>query len=148
MRISAKGRYGLAALIEIASHSHQEQPLPLVSVAESLGVSKLFLEQVATLLKRAGLITAVKGAKGGYLLSQEPSEITALDVLKAVETTLFETSQNETLEKAPAISDALSTRVFTPLDEAIESSLSQVTLKDLMDYVSEHGDDELFMFYI
>lgn len=148
MRISAKGRYAMAALIEIASKNNAVEPVSIISVSESLGVSKLFLEQVAASLKKGGFITAVKGAKGGYQLAKDPSDITALDVLKAVENTLFETVQNEPLGKAPIVSDALSSLVFTPLDKTIENCLSGVTLHSLLDYVMEHSDNQSFMLYI
>jgi Rrf2 family transcriptional regulator, cysteine metabolism repressor len=148
MRISAKGRYALAALMQIANKNDVAEPVSVISISEALGVSKLFLEQVVTALKKGGLITAVKGAKGGYQLSRYPSEITAMDVLKSVENALFETSQNEMLEQAPIVSNALSTLIFTPLDKSIENCLSGVTLRDLLDYVLEHGDNQSFMLYI
>jgi Rrf2 family protein len=148
MRISAKGRYALAALTQIASKSRSVEPVPIISVSESLGVSKLFLEQIAVELKKGGLITAVKGAKGGYQLARDPSEITVLEALKPVENTLFETAQSEPLEQAPVISDALCALVFTPLDQAIENCLSAITLRDLLDYTLKDGDSQSFMPYM
>lgn len=148
MRISAKGRYAMAALIQIANKISATEPVPIISVSESLGVSKLFLEQVAVDLKKGGFITAVKGAKGGYQLAKDPSDITALDVLRSVENKLFETAQNEPLEQAPIVSNALSSLVFTPLDKAIETCLSGITLRNLLDCVMEHGNNQSFMLYI
>lgn len=148
MRISAKGHYALAALIQIANKKDAAEPVPVISISEVLGVSKIFLEQVATSLKKSGLITAVKGAKGGYLLARDPSDITALDVLKSVENTLFETAQKDLLEQTPVVSDALSSLVFTPLDTVIENCLAAVTLQDLVDYTLDQGDSQSFMLYI
>ncbi len=148
MRISAKGHYALAALIQIANKKDTAEPVPVISISETLGVSKIFLEQVATSLKKSGLITAVKGAKGGYLLAKDPSDITALDMLKSVENALFETPQKDLLEQTPVISDALSSLIFTPLDTAIENCLSGVTLQDLVDYTLDQGDSQSFMLYI
>ena len=148
MRISAKGRYALAALMQIANRKDTAEPVPIISISEALGVSKLFLEQVAANLKKGGLIIAVKGAKGGYLLSRAPSEINALDMLRSAENALFETEQNDPLEQAPVVSDALSTLVFAPLDKAIENCLSRVTLQDLLDYTLENVDSHSYMLYI
>jgi len=148
MRISAKGHYAMAALMQIASKSGTAEPVPIISISEALGVSKLFLEQIAADLKKGGLITAVKGKKGGYQLARNPSDITALDVLKTVENTLFETAQNEPFEQAPVISGALSALVFTPLDKAIENCLSGITLRNLLDYTLEHSDNQSFMLYM
>ena len=148
MRISAKGRYALAALIQIANKSSATEPIPIISISEAMGVSKLFLEQIAAELKKGGLITAVKGAKGGYQLARGPSEITAMDVLKSVENTLFETARNEPLEQAPVVFAALSELVFAPLDKAVEKCLSGITLNDLLDYTMEHDGSQSFMLYI
>ncbi len=148
MRISAKGRYALAALIQIANKNNTAEPLPIISISETLGVSKIFLEQVATALKKNGLITAVKGAKGGYQLARNPADITALDVLKSVENGLFETTQTDSLEQSPVIAGALSDLVFTPLDKAVEDCLSGITLQALVEYTLSHGDSQSFMLYI
>lgn len=148
MRISAKGRYALAALIQIANKSNSAEPIPIISISESLGISKIFLEQIASSLKKGGLITAVKGAKGGYQLTRDPSEITALDILKTVENTLLEASQQGPLEQAPIVSEALSALVFMPLDKAIENCLSSITLCNLRDYVVEHQEHQSFMLYM
>ncbi len=149
MRISAKGRYSLAALIQIANRNTAEPvPVPVISISEALGISKVFLEQVATALKKGGLITAVKGPKGGYQLARASSEITALDVLKSAENALFETAQNDPLEQTPIIAGALAELVLTPLDKAVEHCLSNITLQELVDYTQSHGHSQSFMLYI
>ena len=86
MRISAKGRYALAAAISMAQQHGTGEYITVISISEKLGISKIYLEQVFSLLKRAGLVTSVKGAQGGYQLSRMPGQITALDLLMAVET--------------------------------------------------------------
>ncbi len=68
MRISAKGRYGLAAMITIALESQDNECIPVILIAEKLGLSKIYLEQVFALLKRGQLVDSVKGAQGGYRL--------------------------------------------------------------------------------
>ena len=81
MRISAKGRYALASVIHMAQQHHSGESVTLISISERLGISKIYLEQVFSLLKRGELVTSVKGALGGYLLSASPEQINVLDVL-------------------------------------------------------------------
>ena len=83
MRISAKGRYALAAVISMAQQYHSGEFITLISISEKLGISKIYLEQVFSLLKRGELVTSVKGAQGGYQLARIPRQISALDVLTA-----------------------------------------------------------------
>jgi Rrf2 family protein len=148
MRISAKGRYALVALIEIARQSRTGELAPVISISERFGISKLFLEQAAALLKKSGIISSVKGARGGYQLAKEASAITVLDILQAIENTLFEKSDETVSETSPATEAALREKVFKPLDSAIESALSLVTVQTLLDYADEQTTEQSFMLYI
>jgi len=60
----------------------------LKEVAEAQRISQHYLEQIASALRRAGFIKSVRGAKGGYRLARPPEEITALEVVEALEGSL------------------------------------------------------------
>jgi Rrf2 family protein len=145
MRISAKGRYSLAALIEIARQTRVGELSSVYSISEHLGISKLFLEQAAAQLKKGEIIKSTKGARGGYYLARDAKSITILDVLKTVETTLFEKSDPTVEERAPTTEAALREKVFTSLDNAIEGCLSSVTLEELLDCADQQNDIQAFM---
>ena len=85
MKISAKGRYGLAAMTYLARNYASGSPVTIVSISEKLGISKIYLEQVFSLLKRARLVNSIKGSQGGYQLSRAPREITPYDILSSIE---------------------------------------------------------------
>jgi rrf2 family protein (putative transcriptional regulator) len=147
MRISAKGRYALASVVHMAQQRNGES-ITLVSISERLGISKIYLEQVFSLLKRGELVTSVKGAQGGYLLSAAPGQISVLDVLTAVETGLFDKTEDTVAEKAPEIEFAMRERAFQALDDAVSASLSQVTLEDLVLASEKHKGEDAAMYYI
>lgn len=84
LKISTRGRYGLRAMTELAMHS-EEKPLPLKEIAKRQGISDSYLEQVFATLRKAGLVTAVRGSFGGYALTKPPEEISVYDVLYALE---------------------------------------------------------------
>ncbi len=148
MRISAKGRYALASVIHMAQQQHSGESITLISISERLGISKIYLEQVFSLLKRGELVTSVKGAQGGYLLSAAPGQITVLDVLTAVETGLFDKTEDTVAEKAPEIEFAMRECAFQALDDAVSASLSQVTLEDLVLASEKHKGENAAMYYI
>ena len=84
MRLSAKSEYALLALVDLA----QRGPGALVSVreiAERQDIPARFLEQVFAALRRAGVVKAVRGAKGGYGLGRPAERLTVLEVVEAVE---------------------------------------------------------------
>ena len=148
MRISAKGRYALASVVHMAQQQHSGESITLVSISERLGISKIYLEQVFSLLKRGELVTSVKGAQGGYLLSAAPGQINVLDVLTAVETGLFDKTEDTVAENAPEIEFAMRERAFQALDDAVSASLSQVTLEDLVLASEKYKGDDAAMYYI
>jgi len=84
MRLSARGQYGVRAVVELAG-SHQRGPLPLREIARTQQVSADYLEQIMRALRQAGLIVAVRGAHGGYRLARPPQEITVGQVVRAVD---------------------------------------------------------------
>ncbi|NLC76900.1 MAG: Rrf2 family transcriptional regulator, partial [Clostridia bacterium] len=131
MRISAKGRYALAAVTFMAQHYNSGEYITVISIAEELGISKIYLEQVFSLLKKAEIVLSSKGAQGGYQLTRMPEQITVLDVLAAVEVSLFEQAQETVPEKAPEIEKALRLSVFEVLDESVAKILSWITVADL-----------------
>lgn len=148
MRVSSKGRYGLAASIVLAQNYMSGSYLTVASLAEQLGISKIYLEQVFSQMKKAGLVSSVKGAQGGYRLAQPPQKITVLSILTALEQSLFEGTEKSVEQKAPEIENAMQDAVFTVLDKAVSASLSGVTLYSLVTKTEEYRKDESYMFYI
>ena len=147
MRLSVKGRYALAASVILAEERSNNEYITLISISDRLGISKIYLEQVFSLLKRGKIVTSVKGSQGGYQLSAPSHKITVYDILHAVETSLFENTEETLTGKAPEIEAALSTVIYNPLDEALQSTLKSITLHDLTEEASKNNTDQ-FMFYI
>lgn len=85
MRISTRGEYGLRALMELAAEP--DHALSLRDIANRQHISLDYLEQIMPALKGAGLVRARRGAQGGYLLARAAEDITAYDVLAALEGT-------------------------------------------------------------
>lgn len=148
MRISVKGRYALAATISMAENFDSGECMTVASISERLGISKIYLEQVFSLLKRGGIVSSIKGAQGGYQLARMPQQIKVYDILSSVEVTLFEPTEATVLAKAPEIEAAMRSAAFDKLDSAVLNALSQVTLYDLMTEVEKNKAGNELMFYI
>jgi Rrf2 family protein len=81
---TTKSRYGLSAVLEMASH-FGGAPLQVKEIAAKHGISPQYLEQLLSRLKKPGLIRAVRGQKGGFVLTRLPQEISLVEVLEALE---------------------------------------------------------------
>lgn len=148
MRISAKGRYAMAAMIYMAQNYDNGNYIKVINISENLGISNIYLEQVFSLLKRGGLVTSFKGSQGGYLLTRTTQQITAYDILSAVETSLFENTEETVSEKVPEINAAMQKLVFNVLDEVAKTTLKRTTLYDLVQEAEKHIADKNLMFFI
>ena len=146
MKISAKGRYGLAAMAYLAQNYAAGVPTTIITISEKLGISKIYLEQVFALLKRAELVTSLKGSQGGYQLSRRPQDITAHDILAAIELSLMEKPASST--KWEALDRAIDTSVYQPLDRAIEETLKQISIADILAAVEKENESENLMYFI
>lgn len=148
MRISSKGRYGVAAMISLSKSFENNEYITIISIAEKLGISKIYLEQVFSLLKRANLVTSVKGAQGGYQLSKSPSDITVFDILSAIETSLFEKTDTSVSSNAINVEKSMNLLIWDKLDEAVYTTLSSVTLNELAIEADKYTEVTDIMFYI
>jgi len=148
MRISAKGRYALASMTHLAMLDAQGEHITVASISEALGISKIYLEQVFAQLKQGGVVRSIKGAQGGYELSRAPGRISAYEILSCVETSLFESTESATQEKAPHIDEALASLVYDTLDNAILERLRAVTIDDVAVEAVSRRDGSPPMFYI
>ena len=120
-------------------------PLTVISISERLRISKIYLEQVFSLLRRGGLVLSIKGSQGGYQLSRPPAEINAAEILSVTETTLFEEPESTVTESEPGIEAALQKMLFRPANKALRESFGEVTLADLTEKAfAETGDDYLY----
>lgn len=148
MKVSAKGRYGLAAMTHLAMNYQADVPITIISISERLGISKIYLEQIFSLLKRAKLVRSLKGSQGGYQLMAPPKKISVYSILAAIELPLIEAAAPPTAGKAPALDRAIAAAVYEPLDNCIRDAMSKVTLADLLREAEKESGSDTMMFYI
>jgi Rrf2 family protein len=148
MRISAKARYGLSSMICLAQKYNTGECTTIISLSERLKISKIYLEQVFSLLKRADLVSSTKGSQGGYQLALDPSKISAYDILISIEAALFEKTDSTVSSSDEAIEKTMQREVFAKLDENIKQTLLAVTLSDLADGTEKYSSKDAYMFYL
>lgn len=139
MKISTKGRYGLTIMIELA-RKYGEGPISLKAIAQANDLSEHYLEQLIAPLRNAGLVKSVRGAYGGYILSDLPSKITSGDVIRVLEGPISPVEGIEDEEPAKR-------ELWIRIRDAIKDVLDNTTLEDLASH-SEDGESDAYMFYI
>ena len=81
---STKGEYGVRLMVQLGRH-YGTGPASLSEIAAAEDMPRAYLEQLAFVLRDAGLVVSTRGAHGGYELARQPAEINMSEVLRALE---------------------------------------------------------------
>lgn len=85
MKLSTRSTYGVRAMLALALQPHGTGPLMVKDIAEQQKLPATYLEQLMVLLRKAGLVTATRGAHGGYVLARPAAEITLAEIIEVLE---------------------------------------------------------------
>ena len=131
MWVSTKAQYGLRALVEIGLR--QPEAVPLKDVAEVQNISQHYLEQIAAQLRRSGFIRSVRGAKGGYKLGKPMAQISALEVVEALEGSLAPVTCLDDPGSCGHTGSCSTESLWKKVDDAMREVLTQTTLDQLVE---------------
>ena len=137
MKISTRGRYALRLMLDIAL-AESEMPVRIKDIAKRQELSEKYLEQIVSVLNKAGLVRSSRGPQGGYRLVRAPEEYTAGEIVSAIEggfapVACLESETNE----CPRHQTCATLRLWQKLDDAIRGVMESVTLADLVGWQKE-----------
>jgi len=129
MHISAKGDYGLRAVLDLALHEGKG-PILRADIAARQNIPEAYLVQLLNLLRKAGLVHSIRGPKGGHLLLKRPNELTVEEVLAALEGPVNLLGKSEDRKVVDEGADVLKD-VWEAVETAVNEVLVSVTFADL-----------------
>src|SRR5438105_4439661 len=153
MYFSAKGEYGIMAVLELAL-ANGSAPVQAKSIADRQGIPLRFLEQILSALRHAGLIESSRGAHGGYRLTKPPDEIRVGDVIQAVEGPIVMTSRavprqgNGTGNSHRTSHGSLVQGVWKEVKDSVLETLNRTTLADLCKRARDLEEQRVLMYHI
>ncbi|WP_243293449.1 Rrf2 family transcriptional regulator [Geothrix mesophila] len=139
MKISARGRYSMQALFDLAHHSHG-QPVPLHVIAERQKLSLPFLEQIFNKLKKAGVVASVRGPKGGYILTRPCNQVSVGEILRLTDSGFYAVAKEDpqAAGQALAADERMSLMLWNRLSDHISAFMEKVTFADLCSETSSN----------
>ena len=142
MKISTKGRYALRMMCDIAANDNGSA-IPLKEIAARQNISVKYLEQIVILLSRAGFVKSVRGAQGGYKLTNPPKYYTVGMILRLTEGSLAPVScLEDNVNTCGRASECSALFVWEQLYSAICNVVDNITIEDiLMHSGNNRGDD-------
>lgn len=133
MKVSTRGEYGVRAMVALAHH-YGGGPLSIAEIARQSNVPAAYLEQLIAPLRRAELVTSRRGARGGYVLARDPSEIRVGDVYRVMEGPVAPmecVSEDVTDQTCPLIGGCETRPIWLKVRDSIVEALDSTTLADL-----------------
>jgi Rrf2 family protein len=129
VELSCKSEYALLALLELATHYSNGEPLQIRQIAAEQSIPDRYLEQLLATLRRAGIVRSQRGAKGGYILAREPWKITLFEIVKCIEGA---DSQSQDAHREPkSVEGAVIREVWQEAGQASDAILQKYTLQDI-----------------
>lgn len=130
MKISTKIRYGIRAMIELASN-YGRGPMELNKIAQREGISLKYLEQVFIPLRTAGLVKSIRGSKGGYSLAKPPSKIYLDEIVEVLEGPIEIVDCLRDSKNCPRASQCVAREVWREVTQVVQNILSSINLEEL-----------------
>jgi Rrf2 family protein len=132
LRLTKKADYGLMALKFLAEHENAPS-LSAKDISEAYGIPPQLLAKILQRLTKAGLLRSHAGMNGGYVLSRAAEEISAFEVIGAIDGPLFITSC-ETGPRGCDLTDSCTVRApLRKVNESISDLLRSIRVSDLCD---------------
>jgi Rrf2 family iron-sulfur cluster assembly transcriptional regulator len=135
MRLTSKGRYAVMAMADLALHGGEDRAVPLQEVARRQEISLSYLEQLFARMRRAGLVSGVRGPGGGYRLARAANAVTVADIIAAVNEPIKTTRCKEGSGKSciGKTGRCIAHGLWQEMGERIHMFMASVSLADVLE---------------
>lgn len=147
MRISTRGRYGSRVMLELALN-YRKGPVQVREIAKRQELSPKYIEQLIAPLKTSGLVRAVRGMHGGYVLSKSPSRIKLIEIFRVLEGPLALVACVDDPEICSRQQLCVTRDIWEEITGAVTRILSSTTLADMVERQQQKKQEVLPMYYI
>lgn len=133
MKITTKGRYAVAIMLELASNYKNDTFLSLKDISEREGISVKYLEKIMSDLKKEDYFISSRGQEGGYKLAHKPSYYKLGDIINAVEKDMAPASCVKEDNSCPKQGICKTYPIWKDLNDEMNKYLNSKTLEDYME---------------
>lgn len=132
MKITAKARYALRILMDIALNESREHPRTIREIADGQGIGEKFISRIAVALREAGMITSSRGPDGGFRLAKAPCDISLLAIIEALQGEISIVDCVTAAETCPRSTACITRTVWSDVNMLIRSTLHTVSLEQIL----------------
>jgi Rrf2 family cysteine metabolism transcriptional repressor len=136
MKIPTMLRYGVRMVVTLAQKGEM---MNTEELAKEMGVSALYLRQLASPLERAGILQGIRGAKGGYLLTANPREMTLAEITQAFDEDFSLLDCIKDSDSCPKSPGCTTRYLWEEMSNELKDILQNMTLQELIER-GNHND--------
>lgn len=142
MKVSTKGRYAVRALTYLALSygGSAHKPVSIKEISGKEKISNRYLENIFVKLRKSGLVSSLKGEKGGFLLSKPPEKISIYDILLSVETDVAPSRCAVDIKACENGARCGIRKIWVKLDRHVNEFLSRMSLAEATEM--HHGSQK------
>ena len=132
MRITTRGRYALRASLALAKMEKNGEPVSISTLSEEEDISSVFLEQIFYKLRKAGIVSSIRGPGGGFCFAQPLDKLTVKQIFDAAGEETGLTFCDKRLDKCERVGDCMSHNVFVEVTDMVNNYFSELTLASIL----------------
>ena len=131
-------RYAVLAMLDIAINQ-SNGPVSLLNIAGRHAISKSYLEQLISRLRKRNLVTSVRGPGGGYLIARDAQKITVAHIIQAVDVAVKQYDVGNTAYHANGQEASIIQLLWNELSLHTYRFLNTVTLDNLLKQIKSNA---------
>jgi Rrf2 family protein len=131
MKISTRARYGIRAVVYLATH-YQQGPIARSQITRDQALSGKYLHNLFTLLRKDGILRTYRGKHGGFGLARHPSKIKMLDIFEALEGPIMLVHCLKRQKCCPGPAKCMTRFFWKDLGALISNFLANMSLADFV----------------
>ncbi|MDR3160643.1 MAG: Rrf2 family transcriptional regulator [Spirochaetaceae bacterium] len=143
MRITTRGRYALRASLALARLGKDGSPVSINSLSEEEHISSVFLEQIFFKLRKAGIVSSVRGPGGGFCFARSLDKLTIKEILDAAGEDLDLTFCDKSKHDCERIGYCLSHPIWMDATALLNDYFKKITIASILERCPDAGQTQV-----
>jgi Rrf2 family transcriptional regulator, iron-sulfur cluster assembly transcription factor len=133
MNITTRGRYALRASLALAKLGTDGEPVSINNLSEEENISSVFLEQIFYKLRKAGIVTSIRGPGGGFCFAKSLNELTVKQVLEAAGENLEITFCDKTDDNCDKTGQCLCHYIWLEVNQLVKNYFNNISISSILE---------------
>ena len=127
MNFTSRSRYALKIMLDLAHHQ-DEALVRRQDIVRRQGIPSKYLDQILVKLRRAGLVSSVRGRTGGYRIERDAAHLSVWEIFRAVEAGIYPVACVDEWHECEFKQACVASEPWKLIFDSIRAALDQISL--------------------